>query len=39
MIEMAIRLREDANKMCFIAASVSFPIHHNPIVTTAHGIP
>jgi len=31
MIEKADALHHDANKMCFIANSVNFPIHHIPI--------
>ena len=31
MIERANGLHEGANKVCFIAASVNFPIHHKPI--------
>ena len=31
MIEKANALHEGANKVCFIAASVNFPVHHKPI--------
>ena len=30
MIEKADKLHEEANKKCFIANSVNFPVHHNP---------
>ncbi len=30
MIEKANKLHHDANKMCFIARSVKFPVHHKP---------
>lgn len=30
MVEMANALHHDANKMCFIARSVNFPVHHKP---------
>jgi organic hydroperoxide reductase OsmC/OhrA len=30
MIEKANALHHDANKMCFIARSVNFPVHHRP---------
>ena len=30
MIEKANQLHHDANKMCFIARSVNFPVHHEP---------
>jgi organic hydroperoxide reductase OsmC/OhrA len=33
MIEKAIELHKKANKLCFIANSVNFPVHHNPTVT------
>ncbi|MEO5600501.1 MAG: OsmC family protein [Cyclobacteriaceae bacterium] len=32
MIEKAKGLHAEANKMCFIARSVNFPVHHNPKV-------
>ncbi len=28
--EKAVQLHHEANKLCFIARSVNFPIHHNP---------
>jgi len=31
MIEKANELHHEANRMCFIANSVNFPIHHRPI--------
>ena len=33
MIDKAIRLHHKANKLCFIANSVNFPVHHRPQVT------
>jgi organic hydroperoxide reductase OsmC/OhrA len=33
MIERAISIHQEANKMCFIANSVHFPIHHHPTIT------
>lgn len=30
MIEKANALHHDANKMCFIARSLNFPVHHRP---------
>ena len=30
MVEKANMLHEEANKMCFIARSVNFPVHHLP---------
>ncbi|MFI6926966.1 OsmC family protein [Nonomuraea spiralis] len=35
MAEAALRLHEDAHKACFIAASVNFPVRHEPTVRTA----
>jgi organic hydroperoxide reductase OsmC/OhrA len=35
MIETATALHEAANEKCFIANSVNFPIHHEPVVTAA----
>ncbi len=32
MIEKAKSLHADANRMCFIARSVNFPVHHKPEV-------
>ncbi|MEV4222606.1 OsmC family protein [Nonomuraea sp. NPDC049725] len=32
MVEAAVRLHEDAQKACFIASSVNFPVHHEPTV-------
>lgn len=33
MIEAATRLHRDAAEACFIAASVNFPVEHDPVVT------
>jgi organic hydroperoxide reductase OsmC/OhrA len=33
MIDSAIALHEEASAKCFIAASVNFPVHHEPAVT------
>jgi organic hydroperoxide reductase OsmC/OhrA len=33
MFEKATTLHQDANKMCFIANSVKFPVRHEPTVT------
>lgn len=33
MIEKAVSLHADAHKMCFIARSVNFPVHHRPEVS------
>jgi organic hydroperoxide reductase OsmC/OhrA len=30
MVEMANSLHEKANKLCFIANSCNFPVHHHP---------
>lgn len=30
MVPTAIKLHQDAHKMCFIANSVNFPVHHHP---------
>lgn len=30
MVEKAIELHQEANKLCFIANSCNFPIHHFP---------
>ncbi|MGW2159011.1 OsmC family protein [Nonomuraea sp. NPDC001699] len=35
MAETAARLHADAHKACFIAASVNFPVRHEPTVRTA----
>jgi organic hydroperoxide reductase OsmC/OhrA len=35
MSEAALKLHEDANRKCFIAASVNFPVRHEPTVTAA----
>jgi organic hydroperoxide reductase OsmC/OhrA len=31
MVEKANALHHDANKVCFIAGSVNFPVHHQPV--------
>ena len=31
-MDQAVELHHEANKSCFIANSVNFPVHHNPIV-------
>lgn len=36
MIEKANAFHHDANKMCFIARSVNFPVHHIPTAVAAH---
>jgi organic hydroperoxide reductase OsmC/OhrA len=33
MVETATALHDTAHKMCFIANSVNFPVHHEPTVT------
>lgn len=35
MIEKANELHHEANKMCFIARSVNFPVHHQPVASAA----
>ena len=35
MAEAALKLHEDASRKCFIAASVNFPVRHEPTVTAA----
>jgi organic hydroperoxide reductase OsmC/OhrA len=35
MTAAAVKLHEEANKKCFIASSVNFPVRHEPTVTTA----
>jgi organic hydroperoxide reductase OsmC/OhrA len=37
MADAALKLHEDANRKCFIAASVNFPVRHEPAVTAADG--
>jgi organic hydroperoxide reductase OsmC/OhrA len=32
MIEKAMELHKDANKLCYIANSCNFPIHHKPTI-------
>jgi organic hydroperoxide reductase OsmC/OhrA len=31
----ALRLHEDASKLCFIARSVNFPVHHEPLISNS----
>jgi organic hydroperoxide reductase OsmC/OhrA len=33
-IAKAKELHHKAGELCFIAASVNFPVHHNPVITT-----
>jgi organic hydroperoxide reductase OsmC/OhrA len=33
MVQRAVRAHHRANELCFIANSVSFPVHHEPVVT------
>jgi len=35
MVEKANDLHHQANKMCFIARSVKFPVHHKPVAKVA----
>lgn len=35
MIDKANALHHEANKMCFIARSVNFPVHHKPVALVA----
>ena len=35
MIEKANELHEKANKLCFIASSCNFPVHHAPVIQAA----
>ncbi len=32
MVEKAMKLHEDANRLCYIANSCNFPIHHKPTI-------
>nr|WP_046283056.1 OsmC family protein [Mycobacterium sp. UM_NZ2] len=32
MVERARALHSDAHRICFIASSVNFPVHHDPVV-------
>ncbi|WP_026932551.1 OsmC family protein [Glycomyces tenuis] len=34
-MDQAVELHLEANKTCFIANSVNFPVHHNPVVEIA----
>ncbi len=34
--DLANRLHEEANRMCFIANSLNFPIHHEPVCTAVN---
>ncbi|CAM4085797.1 OsmC family protein [Nocardiopsis rhodophaea] len=35
MVEAAEKLHERANQVCFIARSVNFPVHHEPVIKVA----
>ena len=35
MLELAGSLHAEASEKCFIAASVAFPVHHEPVVVVA----
>jgi organic hydroperoxide reductase OsmC/OhrA len=35
--EVAQRIHADANRLCFIASSVNFPVRHEPTVLTTLG--
>ncbi|MER5865464.1 OsmC family protein [Kitasatospora sp. NPDC002040] len=37
MVDRALALHTDANRACFIANSVNFPVHHRPVVTVRAG--
>jgi organic hydroperoxide reductase OsmC/OhrA len=37
MVDRALALHHDASRKCFIAASVNFPVRHEPSVTVAVG--
>lgn len=36
-VDLAQQIHAEASTNCFIAASVSFPVHHEPVVTVAAG--
>jgi organic hydroperoxide reductase OsmC/OhrA len=36
-VELAASLHEEASRKCFIAASVNFPVGHEPTILTASG--
>jgi organic hydroperoxide reductase OsmC/OhrA len=36
MVDAVAGLHERAHRMCFIARSVSFPVHHQPSTSAAH---
>jgi organic hydroperoxide reductase OsmC/OhrA len=36
MVDNAVALHADANRACFIANSVNFPVHHEPTVSVVH---
>lgn len=38
-IETAKALHEDASARCFIARSVNFPVHHEPVIVLSEGAP
>ncbi|MBB6173225.1 organic hydroperoxide reductase OsmC/OhrA [Nocardiopsis mwathae] len=35
MVEVAEKLHRRANQVCFIARSVNFPVHHEPVIEVA----
>lgn len=37
MIEKANKLHKKASELCFIASSVNFPVHHEPVAVTDEG--
>jgi organic hydroperoxide reductase OsmC/OhrA len=37
--EIAERLHEDAAARCFIARSVNFPVHHEPVIRLSESVP
>ena len=39
MVEAALRLHGEASTKCFIAASVNFPVRHEPVVTVGAAAP
>jgi organic hydroperoxide reductase OsmC/OhrA len=35
MVKKALELHHQASELCFIAASVNFPVHHEPVIKAA----
>jgi organic hydroperoxide reductase OsmC/OhrA len=35
MVDKANALHHEANKLCFVARSVKFPVHHKPVARVA----